>query len=93
MIRKYSNETQTLWNRGQFKVQLMVPSSNLPIGFCDGSAEDITELEGIAEAEVRGDPAEVIAELFAQVLLDQRLAARAEREVVLAHAPDLVGAW
>jgi len=51
MIRKYSNETQTLWNRGQFKVQLMVPSSNLPIGFCDGSAEDITELEGIAEAE------------------------------------------
>ena len=51
MIRKYSNETQTLWNRGQFKVQLMVPTSNLPIGFCDGSAEDIAELEGIAEAE------------------------------------------
>ena len=51
MIRKYSNETQTLWNRGQFKVQLMVPSSNLAIGFCDGSAEDIAELEGIAEAE------------------------------------------
>ena len=51
MIRKYSNETQTLWNRGHLKVQLMVPSSNLPIGFCDGSADDITELEGIAEAE------------------------------------------
>jgi hypothetical protein len=51
MIRKYSNETQTLWNRGHLKVQLMVPSSDLPIGFCDGSADDITELEGIAEAE------------------------------------------
>jgi hypothetical protein len=51
MIRKYSNETQTLWNRGQFKVQLMVPGSNFPIGFCDGSDKDISELEGIAEAE------------------------------------------
>ena len=51
MIRKYSNETQTLWNRGEFKVQLMVPTSNLPIGFCDGSDEDIAELEAIAEAE------------------------------------------
>ena len=51
MIRKYSNETQTLWNRGELKVQLMVPTSNLPIGFCDGSDEDIAELRGIAEAE------------------------------------------
>ena len=51
MIHKYSNETQTRWNRGEFKVQLMVPTSNLPIGFCDGSDEDIAELEGIAEAE------------------------------------------
>ena len=51
MIHTYSNETQTLWNRGEFKVQLMVPTSNLPIGFCDGSDADIAELEGIAEAE------------------------------------------
>ncbi len=51
MIHKYSNETQTRWNRGDFKVRLMVPTSNLPIGFCDGSDEDIAELEGIAEAE------------------------------------------
>ena len=51
MIRTYSNETQTLWNRGELKVQLMVPTSNLPIGFCDGSDEDIAELEAIAEAE------------------------------------------
>jgi hypothetical protein len=51
MIHKYSNETQTLWNRGQLKVQLMVPTSDRPIGFCDGSDEDIAELEDIAEAE------------------------------------------
>ena len=51
MIHTYSNETQTRWNRGEFKVQLMVATSNLPIGFCDGSDEDIAELEGIAEAE------------------------------------------
>ncbi len=51
MIHTYSNETQTRWNRGEFKVQLMVPTSNLPIGFCEGTDADIAELEAIAEAE------------------------------------------
>ncbi len=51
MIHRYSNATQTRWNRGQFKVRIDVPHSSRPIGFCDGSDEDIAELMTIAETE------------------------------------------
>lgn len=51
MIHKYSNETQTKWDRGKFKVQLTVATSSRPMGFCDGSEEDLAELRAIAEAE------------------------------------------
>jgi len=51
MIHKYSNATQTKWNRGEFKVQLMPVGSTRPIGFCDGTDEDVAELNAIAEAE------------------------------------------
>ncbi len=51
MIYKHSNETQTKWDRGQFQVQLLQINNPRPIGFCDGSEEDLAELRAIAEAE------------------------------------------
>lgn len=51
MIHPYDNSTQTRWDRGEFKVQLNQPNNPRPIGFCDGSPEDVTELLSIAEAE------------------------------------------
>ena len=51
MIYFYSNETQTRWTRGEFKVQIQVPNSSRPMGFCDGTREDVAELESMAEAE------------------------------------------
>lgn len=51
MIYKYSNETQTRWDRGEFTVMLHLPNNPRPIGFCDGTAEDVAELLSIAEAE------------------------------------------
>ncbi len=51
MIHQYSNETQTRWDRGDFKVQLVQANNPRPFGFCDGTAEDRIELQGIAHAE------------------------------------------
>ncbi len=51
MIHKYDNQTQTKWDRGDFQVQLTVPTSDRPIGFCDGTDADLAELAAIAEAE------------------------------------------
>lgn len=51
MIHPYSNETQTRWDGGDFKVQLIQPESSRPIGFCDGSKADIAELKELAESE------------------------------------------
>ncbi len=51
MIHPYSNETQTRWNHGEFQVQLLPAGTTRPMGFCDGSSEDLAELRGIAEAE------------------------------------------
>lgn len=51
MIHHYSNETQTRWDHGDFKVQLSLPNSKQPMGFCDGTDADIAELNAIAEAE------------------------------------------
>lgn len=51
MIYKYDNATQTKWDRGEYQVQLMLPTQQAPIGFCDGSESDIAELQAIAEAE------------------------------------------
>lgn len=51
MIHRHDNASQTRWNRGEFKVQINVPTSDRPIGFCDGSDEDVAELYAIAEAE------------------------------------------
>ena len=51
MIHFYSNETQTRWDHGEFKVQLLLPNNTRPMGFCDGTRADVAELEAIAEAE------------------------------------------
>lgn len=51
MIHPYSNETQTRWDRGDFKVQLNQPNNTRPMGFCDGSAADLAELQEMAESE------------------------------------------
>jgi hypothetical protein len=51
MIHPYDNATQTRWDRGEFKVQIKQPNNPRPVGFCDGSPEDVAELLSIAEAE------------------------------------------
>lgn len=51
MIHPHSNETQTRWDHGDFKVQLNQPNNPRPIGFCDGSAADESELREMAELE------------------------------------------
>jgi hypothetical protein len=51
MIHPYDNSTQTLWDRGELKVQLNQPNNPRPIGFCDGTPEDVAELLSIAETE------------------------------------------
>ena len=51
MIYPYSNATQTRWDHGEFQVQLSLPNNPRPMGFCDGSSDDLAELLAIAEAE------------------------------------------
>ena len=51
MIHHYSNETQTRWDRGEFKVQLNQQNNSRPMGFCDGSSADLAELREMAESE------------------------------------------
>lgn len=55
MIYPYDNSTQTRWDHGELKVQLLLPNNPRPVGFCDGSPEDTDELRGIAEAEGADD--------------------------------------
>jgi hypothetical protein len=51
MIHPYSNATQSKWDKGEFKVQLLLSNTTRPMGFCDGSPADVAELKAIAEAE------------------------------------------
>lgn len=51
MIYPYDNETQTRWNRGEFKVQLNLPNNSRPMGFCDGTSGDLAEIRSMAELE------------------------------------------
>lgn len=51
MIHPWSNATQSKWDKGEFKVQLMTVGSSRPMGFCDGSAADVAELKQMAENE------------------------------------------
>lgn len=51
MIYRHSNETQTRWDRGGYRVQLNLPDNPRPVGFCDGTDADVSELRALAEAE------------------------------------------
>ncbi len=51
MIYPYSNETQTRWDHGEFKVQLSQPGASRPIGYCDGSDADLAALGEMADTE------------------------------------------
>lgn len=51
MIHPHDNATQTRWDHGEFKVQLMSANNPRPIGFCDGTDADLAELRALAEAE------------------------------------------
>ncbi len=51
MIHPYNNQTETRWSHGDFKVQLNLPNNTRPMGFCDGTDEDVAELQALAESE------------------------------------------
>jgi hypothetical protein len=51
MIHPYDNGTQTRWDHGDFKVQLLSANNPRPIGFCDGTEADLAELRTMAESE------------------------------------------
>lgn len=51
MIHPYDNKTQTAWDRGEYKVQLIKEHSTRPMGFCDGTDEDLTALRELAASE------------------------------------------
>lgn len=54
MFYPHSNETQTRWDRGDYRAQINLPGNPKPVGFCDGTEADIAELQAIAEAEGAG---------------------------------------
>ena len=51
MIHPYSNVTLNQWSRGELQVQILLPASDRPIAYCDGTREDEAELQRIAEGE------------------------------------------
>ncbi|MEO0602240.1 MAG: hypothetical protein AAF211_12435 [Myxococcota bacterium] len=51
MIVRYDLHALQRWNKGELKVEVRVPGSDRPVAYCDGTDEDIRELEKIAEAE------------------------------------------
>jgi len=51
VIHPHDNATQTRWDRGELKVLLQLPESTRPMGFCDGTPQDVAELHAMAEAE------------------------------------------
>ncbi len=51
MLEPHSNETQTRWDNGDFKVMVMSPTMSAPIGFCEGTSQDESEILETAETE------------------------------------------
>lgn len=51
MIVRYDLQAQQRWNRGELKVEVRVPGSDRPVAYCDGTEDDVRELESIAQAE------------------------------------------
>lgn len=50
-IIAHSNESQTKWDRGQFKVMIESATSSRPIGFCDGGKEAEAAIHEMAMRE------------------------------------------
>jgi hypothetical protein len=51
MIHRYDNKSLARWENGDLKVKILVPTSERPVAYCDGTEEDEAELRDIAEAE------------------------------------------
>ncbi len=51
MIHRHDNKSLALWDHGDLKVKIVVPTSDRPVAYCDGTDEDEAELRAIAEAE------------------------------------------
>lgn len=51
MIYPYDNASTARWDRGELRVQILVPTSDRPVAYCDGTEADEAELRAIAEAE------------------------------------------
>lgn len=51
MIHPYNSKSLAMWDRGELKVQILVPTSDRPVAYCDGTEADEAELREIAEAE------------------------------------------
>lgn len=75
-IHEHNNETQTLWDRGEFQVMLKTPESGRPIGFCDGDARDEEEVIEIALLE------------GSEVTIDKKVL-KTGREIWTVHRHDL----
>lgn len=54
MFYPHSNDTQTRWDRGDYRAQINLPNNPKPVGFCDGTEADVAELQAIAESEGAG---------------------------------------
>lgn len=50
-IHPNTNENETLWNRGHYKVVIMGNGASRAFAYCDGSVEDKEELLQMAEEE------------------------------------------
>lgn len=50
-IQACSNETQTLWERGEFQVMIKSASTGTIIGFCEGEPADELEIRETAMRE------------------------------------------
>ena len=51
MIHRYDNKSLAQWENGELKVKILVPTSERPVAYCDGTDEDEAELRTIAEDE------------------------------------------
>jgi len=51
MIVRYDLEALQRWNRGELQVEVRVPGSDRPVAYCDGTEDDVRELERIAQSE------------------------------------------
>jgi hypothetical protein len=51
MVHPYTHTSLAQWENGDLKVKIVVPTSERPVAYCDGTEADEAELRSIAEAE------------------------------------------